>query len=168
MADPDAVYGPPVVYGPPALYAPAYNPVLGPGYVQTPYLDCVGSDCLEETDGTTVSPVPEVTRPGKEPPPLPPAPQLQPRTPAATSPETTVPQRKAEGSGPDLSPLPALPPQSSSRVAPRFFPTNGPALLPPGTIRQNGFDAGPRPNRPSLPGNDPFGPPRDPAELPET
>lgn len=175
------VFRPRTFYGPPIVYGPAISPSLGAGTVVNPYLGCVDGNCDREPSlpsytesgrndlDAVLPPPPNFNSTPKTMPQAPqPGPRLQPpELPVNPSPQETPVPRRAPQSGPQLSPQE---PQASQPVAPRFFPTTGPRLLPAGFIPRNGFDidSGVRPNAPSLPGNDPFGPsrPRDPRDLP--
>lgn len=161
--------------GPPVVYGPAFHPSLGVGVVTNPYLGCVDGNCDPRTTlpayadpatapsaDSVLPPMLDEGRPAA--PAIPPEPSL----PA----ETVVPQRPANAPPAGAERGPQFPsqfaPQSSRPVAPRFFPSTGPAFLPPGFIPRNGFDVdnGVRPNPATRPGDDPFGPqrPREPGE----
>lgn len=175
-----SVHRPEIYYGPtePYIYGGAYGPTTISPH---PYLGCVGDDCDPEPVPSQLAPTPDPASGLPKPPD--PDPQLKGPANHPTEPEETVVPRRIPGTNPakpatPASPasgpqLPNLPPQSAN-PAPRFFPTSGgPRLIPPGFIPNNGFDVDRtvRPNAPTLPGDDPFGPTRprtNPNEVPAT
>ena len=175
-----SVHRPEFYYGPtePLIYGGAHGPATSTPH---PYLGCVGDDCDPELGPSQLAPTPDPVSGSPKPPDPDPALNAPASNPSEPD-ETVVPRRIPDANRvkPTTPPkpltgpqLPSLPPQSSN-AAPRFFPTSGgPRLIPPGFIPNNGFDVDRtvRPNSPTLPGDDPFGPTRprtNPNEVPAT